>query len=94
MVVVVGEDLDDARRAGELDVRADKDPHRARHHEPVDEILREPTIDLVGATGRALASVTAGVVDLDVEANLVRDVTEAAEARAEAELRGGRPCRP
>ena len=59
VVVVLRQHLDDRRRAGETRARADEDLDGARGDEPVDELLREPAVDLPGPVGRPLAAVAA-----------------------------------
>src|SRR5918992_1073369 len=83
VVVVVGELLDDAPRAGEAGVRPDEDARGARAREEVDERLREPAVDLARPLRRTLESVQPRVVDVDVEAVLVRNMAGEAQARTE-----------
>jgi hypothetical protein len=88
MVVVVRERLNDSGRSREAGVRADEDANRAGRDEPVDEVLGERAVDLRGPSGRALPAVEPRVVDVDVEAVLVRDVAWEAVARAEVAAAG------
>ena len=99
VVVVACEHLDDSGRALEPDPRADEHPLGARRDEAIDQILRQATIDLARLPRRALAAVAARVVDVHVEPVLVREVTDAPEARSEvpatgaAEVAHGEPWR-
>ena len=83
VVVVMDEHLDDAGRTAEVRIGTDEDDLRARAHEPVDEVLGEPVVDLVDPPRRPLAPVDARVVDVGVEPVLVRGVADAAEPRPE-----------
>src|SRR5215210_1306452 len=83
VVVVVDQRRDDAARPVQAEARADEDPGRRPADEAVHELLGEPAVDLGGAEGGALEAVATGVVDVDVEAGLVRRVAEPAVARAE-----------
>jgi hypothetical protein len=74
---VVSEYLHDAGRALQPRPRPDEDALRARRDEVVDEVLREREVDLLRPVGRALASVAAREVDVDVEPVLVGDVLRA-----------------
>jgi hypothetical protein len=80
VVVVVPEKLDHSARTGQAGVRADEHELGACGDEAVDEILGETVIDLRGNARRPLAPVGAWVVDVDVEAVLVRDVAWAERA--------------
>src|SRR5438045_3085116 len=84
VVVVVPEDAHDSRRAPQVGVRPDEDPHRARRDKSVEQVLRQRPVDLVGSNRRALPTVEPRVVDVDVEAVLVGDVLgpEVAAVRA------------
>ena len=84
MVVVIRERLNDAPRAAEPDARSDEDLGGACRHEPVDEPLSFRPVHLRGAPRLALPAVGARVVDVDVEAVLVRDVYGAEVAAAPA----------
>src|SRR5687767_8980559 len=88
VVVVVGEGLDDPRRPGEAAVRSHEDLHRAGGDEAVDELLRQLDVHLHRASGRPLPAVTTRVVEVGVEAVLVRDVAGEAVARAEVAALG------
>src|ERR687886_543181 len=83
MVVVPGEHLNDGRGTAQPRVRPNEDASGPRADEEVDERLREPKVDLRHLQGRALASVQPRVVDVDVQAVLMRDVarTEPASVR-------------
>ncbi len=71
-------------RPGERQVRADVDRHRAGVHEHVQQRLGEAHVDLADGQRGALAAVAARVVDVGVEAVLVRRVADpAADLRAE-----------
>ncbi len=83
VVVVRGQHFDDRRRPCQPGVRSHEHVRRAGGDEPVDQVLREPPVDLPRADGRALAAVEARVVDVCVEAVLVRGVARRAELRAE-----------
>lgn len=63
----------------ERERRADEDRQRARRDEAVDEILREPQIDLRGRPRRALLAILAREVHVGVQPVLVRDVAERPE---------------
>ena len=79
VVVVVGEHLHHPARPAQAEARAGEHVARARGHEAVDEILGEPPVDASAARRLPLPAVAARVVDVRVEAVLVRDVAEAAE---------------
>ena len=64
----------DSRGPAEAARVADEDHPRAGGDEAVDEILREPAVDLVGRRRRAQLPVEPREVDVDVEPVLVRDV--------------------
>jgi hypothetical protein len=64
-------------------VRADEDPLRAGSDEAVEQVLGERTVDLSRGRRRPQGSVLTRVVDVDVEAVLMRGVPEAAELRPE-----------
>ena len=80
---MAAEHLHDVPRPAEADVRADEDPLGARPHEAVDEVLREPEVDLARRLRRTLPPVEPRVVDVDVEPVLVGHVprTERPPAR-------------
>ena len=71
VVVVVPENLHDAGRAREAGIRADVDEVGARRDEAVEEVLREPAVDLRDELRRPLATVAARVVDVRIEPVLV-----------------------
>src|SRR5205823_13384655 len=71
VVVVVPEDAHDPRRAPQVGVRSDEDPHRARRDKSVEEVLRQPPVDLAGSNRRARATVEPRVVDVAGEPGLV-----------------------
>jgi hypothetical protein len=79
VVVVMGEHLDDAGGTVKVRIGTDEDDLRARPREPVDEVLGEPVVDLADRPRRSLAPVAAWVVDVRVEAALMRRVADAAE---------------
>jgi hypothetical protein len=83
VVVVMGEDLHDARGPGKSRVWANEDELRSRGDETVDQVLSKTAIDLGRLPRLALAPVAARVVDVDVQAVLMGGVTETAEAFAE-----------
>jgi hypothetical protein len=74
VVVVVREHFDNPGWTGETGARSDEDTLDAGSDEPIDEILREAAVDLVGTLRRAFALVAARVVDVDIEAVLMRGV--------------------
>jgi hypothetical protein len=96
MVVVVPEDLHDAGRSGQACVRADVDEVGAGCDEQVDEGLGQAVLDLVGSLRRPLSAISTRVVDVDVEAVLMRGVLGpevaalAAAEIADADSRSGR----
>src|SRR3954452_5020352 len=83
VVVVMDQRRDDPARPAQVQWRADEDPHGARAHEAVDELLGGAAVDLGGTEGGALEPVAARVVDVGVEPGLVREVPEPAVAGAE-----------
>ena len=83
VVIVAWEHLHHTGRPAEPGVRPDEDPHGSGTDEPIDEVLRERPRDLHRRVGRPLASVSAWVVDVDVEPVLVRDVARPAIPDAE-----------
>jgi len=83
VVVVMREHPDDAHRPDESGVRADEDDLRSGRHETVDEILGQPQIGLTRLERRSLPPVPARVVDVHVEAVLMRNVAGPPEPRAE-----------
>jgi hypothetical protein len=83
VVVVLGKHLDHAPRPAQAGVRADEDEGGPGGHEAVDEILGQSAVDLRRLRGRPLEPILARVVDVHVEAVLVRRVPDAAEAGAE-----------
>ena len=83
MTVVLWEDLHQPARPPEAGVRPDEDPDGSGAHEPIREGLRERPCDLRRRVGRPLTSVSAWVVDVDVEPVLVRDVARPAVSDAE-----------
>ena len=83
MVVVMDEHLDEAGRAVEVRAGSDEDDLRAGSHEPVDQVLGEPAVDLVDRPGRPLAPVEPRVVHVGVEPVLMRGVADAAETGSE-----------
>jgi hypothetical protein len=74
VVVVPCERLDDSGRAAKAGVGPDEDQPRSRTHEEIDKRLREPTVDLGRIQRRALPPVEPRVVDVHVEAVLMRGV--------------------
>ncbi|HTN25164.1 MAG TPA: hypothetical protein VL120_14325 [Solirubrobacteraceae bacterium] len=89
VVVVVGDRLHDRRRPAEPDVQPDERELRAVGDEAADEILREDVVDVLRPRRRAQRVVGARVVDVGVEAVLVRRVPEPAEVAAEGARRTG-----
>jgi hypothetical protein len=83
VVVVVCEYANDARRSDDPGVRADEDNLSSGRHEAVDQILREPKVCLARPERGPLAAVSTRVVDVHVEAVLMRDVAGSAELAAE-----------
>jgi hypothetical protein len=79
---VLCEPLHDSWAAAKPCPRSHEDPDRARAHEAVDQILREPAIDLRDPLGGPLEPVTPWVVEVDVEPVLVRDVLRRTGLRA------------
>ena len=79
VVVVMCERLHDARGPGEFGVGADEDVPRSCGNESVDQVLSKTTIDLAWSPRFTLAPVAARVVDVDVEAILMRRMTETAK---------------
>jgi hypothetical protein len=75
VVVVVPEDLHDSTGAGKAGVRAYEDQHGAGGDETVHQILGQAMVDLSGDARWSLAPVGARVVNINVEAVLVRDMT-------------------
>jgi len=80
VVVVVPENLDHSARSGQAGVRADEHEHGAGGDEAVDEILGKTMVGLRGEARRPFSPVGARVVDVDVEAVLVRGVARAERA--------------
>jgi len=78
VVVVVREHLDDARRPVKRRGRPHEHQLGAGGHEPVDQILGQPAVDLRGGGRRALAAVEPWVADVGIEAVLVGRVPDAA----------------
>jgi hypothetical protein len=74
MVVVVPKNLHDAGRPRKARVRANVNQIGACGDEQVDERLGERPVDLLGALRRTLSPVATRVVDIGVEAVLVRGV--------------------
>jgi hypothetical protein len=83
VVVVMDEHLDDAGRAVKVGVGTDEDELRTSSHEPVDQILGEPAVDLGDRSRGSLTPIATRVVDVGVEPVLVRGVADAAEPRPE-----------
>jgi hypothetical protein len=83
VVVVVDQFLDDRRRPFQAGARAYEHLRGSSLDEPCDEILRQLAVDLPRDLRRALSSVPARVVNVDVEPVLVRGVPEPSEPRAE-----------
>ena len=83
VVVVARQHLDDGRWPAQARVRADEDIRGAGGDEPVEQVLRERAVDLARARGWPLAPVLARVVDVGVEAVLVRCVARRPELGAE-----------
>jgi hypothetical protein len=83
VLVVMDEHLDDAGLTVKVSAGADEDELGAGPDEPVDQILREPAVDLVDRQRRSLAPVAARVVDVGVEPVLMGDVADAAEPGSE-----------
>ena len=77
------EHLNDAGGTAKAGAGTDEDDLRTRQRKPIDQVLGEPVVDLVGRSRRSFAPVAARVVDIGVEPILVRDVAGAAEARPE-----------
>ena len=71
---MAAEHLDDLRRPAQPGRGADVDADRTGADEAVDEVLGEAAVDLVGTFRRTAAPVAPGVVHVDVEPVLVRDV--------------------
>lgn len=67
VVVMVGKRPDDPRRASQPDLGPHQHRARARGDQQVDEVLRERTIDLAWAGGRAPPAVATGVIDVGVQ---------------------------
>ena len=84
VVVVVAEDHHHLGRAAQAGPGADEHVLGAGAHEPVDQLLGQPPVDLADLAGDLLLTVPARVVDVDVEAVLVGAVAVAAELGAEA----------
>jgi hypothetical protein len=57
MIVVASEHLDDPRIAVQSRMWSDEDANCACTNEAVDEILGQPTVDLMRAAGRTLTSI-------------------------------------
>ena len=74
VVLVARPRNDDSGRPAKPRRVADEDVLRARGDESVEEVLREPVIDLRRRGRRAQFAVTAREVDVDVEPVLMRDV--------------------
>jgi hypothetical protein len=83
VVVVRGEWLDDGRRAPQAQPRPDEDLDGAGRDEPLEQVLGQVVVDLPAGGWGALAPVAARVIDVGIEAVLVRRVAGRAEAPAE-----------
>lgn len=84
MVVVVRERLHDAGRSVQVQGGPDEDPlHAADAKEGIEELLGGVAVDLRGHARRPQPSVATRVVDVGVEAVLVRYVADAAKPRPE-----------
>ena len=83
VIVVVDGLAHGRRRPDEPAARADKDDLGARADEAVEQVLGEPPVDLCGSDRLELTAVEPRVIDVDVEAVLVAEVTEASVASAE-----------
>ena len=81
VVLVVRVRDHDAGGAAEAGREADEDHLRSRGDEAVEQRLGETEVDLVVRRGRVQLPVDARVVDVDVEAVLVRDVLVASGRR-------------
>jgi len=79
----MGEHLNDPGGTVKAGAGTDEDDLCTRPHEPVDQILGEPVVDLVDRSRRSFAPVAARVVDIGVEPVLVRGVAGAAELQPE-----------
>jgi hypothetical protein len=88
VVVVVGERDDDARRTLEPRVRAHEDHLGAGVDEPADEVLGQRQVDLLHRPWRQLLAIETGVVQVDVEAVLVRRVAGQPVSGAEVAAAG------
>lgn len=88
VVVVMREHPDDAQRPYESGVRADEDDLGSGRHEAVDQILGQPQVGLACPERGALTSVPARVVDVHVEAVLMRNVAGPPEPWAEVSTVG------
>ena len=72
VVVVADERLDDSRRAAQRQIRAHEDELGVGGHEAAQEVARERDVDLLEGRRGQFAAVGARVVDVGVEAVLVR----------------------
>jgi hypothetical protein len=71
MIVVAAQRLHDAGISAQAGAWPDEDANGARANEPVDEILGQLPVDLIGPVGRAFAPIEARKEDIDVEPVLV-----------------------
>ena len=71
---MAAEHLDDRRRPAKAGVGPDEDSFGSSSNEEVDQRLGEPKIDLANAQRRPFPPVAPWVVDVDVEAVLMRGV--------------------
>ena len=93
VILVVRVWHDDATRPTEPGRVADKDRLCAGCNETVEEILGEVTVDLARCDWCAQMPITPRVVDIHVEAVLVRDVLVHSAAATKAEITDDNPWR-
>lgn len=82
--------LHDPRWALEVEARPDEDELDPRRHELVDQLLGEPAVNELRSLRPPLPPIRARVVDVRVEAVLMRSVSEASEAGPEVPAAGTR----
>jgi hypothetical protein len=78
VIVVIRQRLDDPPRSVEGEMRPGEDVPRPRGDEPIHEVLGEVLVDQLGAIRLLLERVEPRVVDVGVEAVLVRGMSQAA----------------
>lgn len=83
VAVVMSEKLHDVRRSGKAGLWANEYELRSCGDKTVDQVLDKTSIDLHRPPRFAFAPVAARVVDVDVQAVLMRRATEPAKAFAE-----------